>query len=53
MLDIMRINPSFELNDTNIYKFDLYVQNYFFHILAQFDKGDLNEEEDGATYVEF
>jgi hypothetical protein len=53
VLDIMRINPYFEINDTNLYKFDIYVQHFFFHMLSVFDKNDLSEEEDGSTYIEF
>lgn len=52
VLDIMRINPYFEINDTNVYKFDIYVQHFFFHVLSQFDKTDLSEEEDGSTFIQ-
>ena len=49
----MRLNPAFEVSDTNIYKFDAHTQYFFFHLLSQFDRTDLNEEEDGATFIEF
>jgi len=53
MLDIMRFQPSFELNETVMYRFDLYAQNFFLAVFARLNDGEVVEWEDGATYVGF
>lgn len=53
MLDIMRFQPSFELNETSAYRFDLYAQNFFLAVYARLADGEVIEWEDGATYTSF
>lgn len=53
MLDIMRFQPGFEVNETINYRFDLYAQNFFLAVFARLNDGEVVEWDDGATYANF
>jgi|JI6StandDraft_1071083.scaffolds.fasta_scaffold02311_7 hypothetical protein len=53
MLDIMRFQPSFELNESINYRFDLFAQNFFLAVFSRLNDGEVVEWDDGATYAGF
>ena len=51
LLDAMKYQPLSDPNESPVYKFDHYSQNYFFSIYKNIRKFNLYNDDDGTVYV--
>jgi hypothetical protein len=51
LMDIIKYQPLSDPNDPGNFKFDYYVQNFYFSIYKKLSSFDLITDDDGTVYI--